>query len=65
VTTVAHCKIAEINVFRAFSKMAYVLKKYFHNSEMLLNALNLIYCKFNIIQRNFIEDICNLLKEAL
>jgi len=33
--------------------------------KMPLNALNLIYCQFNIAQRIFIEDIGNIIKGAL
>ena len=30
---------------------------FFKIQKMLLNALNLLYCKFNITQRIFVEDI--------
>ena len=33
--------------------------------EMLLNALNLLNCKFNITQRIFIEYIGKIIKRAL
>jgi len=37
----------------------------FKIQKMLLNPLNLIYCKFNITQIIFIEYIGNIIKEAL
>jgi len=37
----------------------------FKIQKMLLNALNLIYCKFNITQWIIIEDISNIIKGEL
>jgi len=33
--------------------------------KMPLNALNLLYCQFNITQRIIMKDVCNIIKGAL
>ena len=42
-----------------------VRRMVFRISKMPFNALNLIYCKFNIAQRIIIGDIVNIMKGAL
>jgi len=37
----------------------------FKTKKRRLNALNLIYCRFNFTQRIIIEDIGNIIKGAL